>query len=1075
MEHSWRFRPIQGNICPICSISHFPFCSQPPTFDRNGFQGDRLHRFPLENNHSFHRPFLDPFLDHQGAPVIPRNLPRFDHRANLMMPVPEIPNDVYGNSQTWHRNQHIDSDLIRQFPQLSQMAGSGTLSRDGFRLHSLGHDSNEFMRVELFDSDRANKRMRVGEIGSGSFKHTPPPFRDDYYLNSSRVSSEDERRLNLIRDHGGQLNPPSNMRANNLYDPGFDSVDKNGPDFHPEKVYDYKKEFHKGELSLAFGYQYSQSNRDGFRSDVDHAFFRNKEGGDKDVFLLSQNEEPLNTRSDLIEKKIHPSSQTYGHSDVPTGGANYVELAQQSQDSAALNHKEEYRHNMDWGDRSFSTSQKGDLNQQPCISHHMHYHISEGSNEKYHIHNLQQFRPKDSMPAKEIENSHITNWQVSSGSNVPYHEQRISSVSMEKCGPNTPLPQPYALQHPVRNKHDLHFHGQQSDVRQSFAVKPPSLENIQVSAGSKNLHVVEQCGAPNMNKQGGYLPISTGNSMVPTMLGQVQASQAVGFQPPLPPSPPPPLPVDPPGPPESDFQATSLPPRTSFSLYPIPATSSATVHLWYPPAPENQSLAQTHFHNGSHLHASTAFVMEGSQVTHVANGKNFPMKHLPLDKPKVVDASCLFRQPHRATRPDHFVIVLRGLPGSGKSYLAKMLRDLEVENGGDAPRIHSMDDYFMTEVEKVEESEVSKSSSSVRGKKPVMKKVIEYCYEPEMEEMFYYEVLSVLAKPIQILSNGLSIKHVKSIQEDPGGGDIHLYNRSSGEMQCLCTAFIFTNYRCSFVRPLTHLSLVYVPLFLVLVDDRNLRVADFAQFWAIAKGCAARNVHGFTQDEIQKMAGQWEEAPPVYLQLDIQSLFHGDNLNEGGIQEVDMDTEDGACEGHSGLQDRNSQKMKEQHVGDYEPNGSVKNDDRSDAEIDDPTEDVKELGRSKWSDDMDEEDFERTKGANGNSNALSGLIQAYGKGSRSVHWGDQVGKTGFSIGAAKRPDMFSLVIGPGAGYNLKSNPLLEEYNAGSNEMSGGSKTRCLFQEQLRAESESFRAVFDRRRQRIGGFDVDDEW
>lgn len=39
--------------------------------------------------------------------------------------------------------------------------------------------------------------------------------------------------------------------------------------------------------------------------------------------------------------------------------------------------------------------------------------------------------------------------------------------------------------------------------------------------------------------------------------------------------------------------------------------------------------------------------------------------------------------------------------GSGKSYLAKMLRDIEVENGGEAPRIHSMDEYFMTEVEKV--------------------------------------------------------------------------------------------------------------------------------------------------------------------------------------------------------------------------------------------------------------------------------------------------------------------------------------------------------------------------------------
>ena len=41
------------------------------------------------------------------------------------------------------------------------------------------------------------------------------------------------------------------------------------------------------------------------------------------------------------------------------------------------------------------------------------------------------------------------------------------------------------------------------------------------------------------------------------------------------------------------------------------------------------------------------------------------------------------------------------LTGSGKSYLAKALRDLEVESGGNAPRIHAMDDYFMIEVEKV--------------------------------------------------------------------------------------------------------------------------------------------------------------------------------------------------------------------------------------------------------------------------------------------------------------------------------------------------------------------------------------
>ena len=40
--------------------------------------------------------------------------------------------------------------------------------------------------------------------------------------------------------------------------------------------------------------------------------------------------------------------------------------------------------------------------------------------------------------------------------------------------------------------------------------------------------------------------------------------------------------------------------------------------------------------------------------------------------------------------------MLRGLPGSGKSHAARRLRDAEVAAGGDAPRIHSIDDYFVT-------------------------------------------------------------------------------------------------------------------------------------------------------------------------------------------------------------------------------------------------------------------------------------------------------------------------------------------------------------------------------------------
>ena len=50
----------------------------------------------------------------------------------------------------------------------------------------------------------------------------------------------------------------------------------------------------------------------------------------------------------------------------------------------------------------------------------------------------------------------------------------------------------------------------------------------------------------------------------------------------------------------------------------------------------------------------------------------------------------------RDHRPAKIAIILRGLPGSGKTHIAKKLRDVEVENGGDAPRIHALDDYFVT-------------------------------------------------------------------------------------------------------------------------------------------------------------------------------------------------------------------------------------------------------------------------------------------------------------------------------------------------------------------------------------------
>ena len=56
-------------------------------------------------------------------------------------------------------------------------------------------------------------------------------------------------------------------------------------------------------------------------------------------------------------------------------------------------------------------------------------------------------------------------------------------------------------------------------------------------------------------------------------------------------------------------------------------------------------------------------------------------------------------------------------------------------------------------------------------------------------------------------------------------------------------------------------------------------------------------------------------------------------------------------------------------------------------------------------------------------------------------------------------------------YMQESNPLPEEHVSSRN--TGESKKR-VFQERMRAERESFRSVFDKRRQRIGGLALEDE-
>merc|ERR1712098_941414 len=46
------------------------------------------------------------------------------------------------------------------------------------------------------------------------------------------------------------------------------------------------------------------------------------------------------------------------------------------------------------------------------------------------------------------------------------------------------------------------------------------------------------------------------------------------------------------------------------------------------------------------------------------------------------------------TRPPKIVVILRGVPGSGKSHVAKLIKDKEVEFGREQPRTMCLDDYF---------------------------------------------------------------------------------------------------------------------------------------------------------------------------------------------------------------------------------------------------------------------------------------------------------------------------------------------------------------------------------------------
>ncbi|XP_060037275.1 YLP motif-containing protein 1 isoform X5 [Erinaceus europaeus] len=209
-------------------------------------------------------------------------------------------------------------------------------------------------------------------------------------------------------------------------------------------------------------------------------------------------------------------------------------------------------------------------------------------------------------------------------------------------------------------------------------------------------------------------------------------------------------------------------------------------------------------------------------------------------KPESKNVDDILKPPGRESRPERIVVIMRGLPGSGKTHVAKLIRDKEVEFGGPAPRVLSLDDYFITEVEKEEKDPDS-------GKK-VKKKVMEYEYEAEMEETYRSSMFKTFKKT---LDDGFF-------------------------------PFIILDAINDRVR--------HFDQFWSAAKTKGFEVY-LAEMSADNQTCGKRNIHGRKLKEINKMADHWEAAPRHMMRLDIRSL-----LQDAAIEEVEMEDFDANIE-----------------------------------------------------------------------------------------------------------------------------------------------------------------------------------
>ena len=101
----------------------------------------------------------------------------------------------------------------------------------------------------------------------------------------------------------------------------------------------------------------------------------------------------------------------------------------------------------------------------------------------------------------------------------------------------------------------------------------------------------------------------------------------------------------------------------------------------------------------------------------------------------------LIQKPYREKRPHKILIIMRGLPGSGKSFLTNLIKMEEEKHvsSSEKPKILSIDNYFL-----VEHEQIISNLNQANKKQIVMK----YEYDKDMDEAYQRSLIKSLKKTI---------------------------------------------------------------------------------------------------------------------------------------------------------------------------------------------------------------------------------------------------------------------------------------------------------------------------------------